>query len=142
MKDKGPVFVTAFSPLSMVIVAVLSSFILAEQMFLGRYSSSSLFHHNHTTTKQTKKLMPYIYRIIGAIVIVAGLYFVMWGKSNDHKSGSPSTDGQMDQDKQMRDTGSDSNRNSNSEVITPDVPSRGVARRDEQIHIQRDQLQV
>lgn len=49
MKDRGPVFVTAFSPLSMVIVAVLSSFILAEQMYLGRYPSSSLLHHNHTT---------------------------------------------------------------------------------------------
>lgn len=36
MKERGPVFVTAFSPLSMVIVAILSSFILAEQMFLGR----------------------------------------------------------------------------------------------------------
>lgn len=36
MKVKGPVFVTAFSPLSMVIVAVLSSFILSEIMYLGR----------------------------------------------------------------------------------------------------------
>ncbi|KAL0347277.1 UNVERIFIED_CONTAM: WAT1-related protein [Sesamum calycinum] len=46
MKERGPVFVTAFSPLSMVIVAILSSFILAEQMFLGR--------------------------VVGAIVIVVG----------------------------------------------------------------------
>lgn len=37
MKDRGPVFVTAFSPLSMVLVAILSSLILAEQMHLGRY---------------------------------------------------------------------------------------------------------
>lgn len=36
MKHRGPVFVTAFSPLSMVIVAVMSSFILREQLFLGR----------------------------------------------------------------------------------------------------------
>ena len=36
MKDRGPVFVTAFNPLSMIIVAVLGSFILAEQMYLGR----------------------------------------------------------------------------------------------------------
>lgn len=36
MKDRGPVFVTAFSPLSMIIVAVMGSFILAEQMYLGR----------------------------------------------------------------------------------------------------------
>ncbi|CBI32681.3 unnamed protein product, partial [Vitis vinifera] len=89
MKDRGPVFVTAFNPLSMIIVAVMSSFILAEQMYLGR--------------------------VIGAIVIVAGLYFVVWGKSKEYKSGSPSTDGQMVQDKQMTDASSDSNENSTPE---------------------------
>ncbi|CAA2984880.1 WAT1-related At2g37460-like [Olea europaea subsp. europaea] len=60
MKERGPVFVTAFSPLSMVVVAIISSFILAEKMYLGR--------------------------LFGAIVIVLGLYFVVWGKKNDHKS--------------------------------------------------------
>ncbi|KAI4378607.1 hypothetical protein MLD38_016064 [Melastoma candidum] len=65
MKDRGPVFVTAFNPLSMVIVAILSSFILAEQLFLGR--------------------------VIGAVVIVAGLYLVVWGKSKDYESSSPAS---------------------------------------------------
>lgn len=36
MKNKDPVFLTAFNPLSMVIVAVMSLFILREQMTLGR----------------------------------------------------------------------------------------------------------
>lgn len=40
MKAKGPVFVTAFNPLSMVIVAIMSSFILAEQLNFGRYVTS------------------------------------------------------------------------------------------------------
>lgn len=48
MKDRGPVFVTAFSPLCMVIVAVMGSIILAEQMYLGRYLPSLIHHHNHT----------------------------------------------------------------------------------------------
>ncbi|XVF08045.1 hypothetical protein REPUB_Repub06bG0191600 [Reevesia pubescens] len=60
MKDRGPVFVTAFSPLCMVIVAIMASFILAEQMYLGR--------------------------VIGAIIIIGGLYLVLWGKSKDYKS--------------------------------------------------------
>lgn len=60
MKDRGPVFVTAFNPLNMIIVAILGSFILAEQMYLGM--------------------------VIGAFVIVAGLYLVVWGKSKDYKS--------------------------------------------------------
>ncbi|KAK1426119.1 hypothetical protein QVD17_14788 [Tagetes erecta] len=59
MKERGPVFVTAFQPLSMVIVAIMGSIILAEQTYLGR--------------------------VLGAIVIVAGLYMVVWGKSKDYK---------------------------------------------------------
>ncbi|CAH8376535.1 unnamed protein product [Eruca vesicaria subsp. sativa] len=62
MKTRGPVFVTAFNPLSMVIVAILGSIILAEVMYLGR--------------------------ILGAIVIVLGLYSVLWGKSKDEPSSS------------------------------------------------------
>ncbi|KAG8374946.1 hypothetical protein BUALT_Bualt10G0048500 [Buddleja alternifolia] len=65
MKEKGPVFVTAFNPLSMVIVAVLSSFILAEQMDVGK--------------------------VTGAIVIVIGLYLVIWGKSREQKEVMPIT---------------------------------------------------
>ncbi|KAL8035577.1 hypothetical protein ABFX02_12G106200 [Erythranthe guttata] len=62
MKQRGPVFVTAFSPLSMIIVAVGSSFILAQKMNMGR--------------------------IIGAVVIVEGLYLFVWGKKKDgDKSG-------------------------------------------------------
>ncbi|KAK3232225.1 hypothetical protein Dsin_004106 [Dipteronia sinensis] len=64
MKSKGPVFVTAFNPLSMVVIAIMSSFLLAEIMYLGR--------------------------IIGAIVIVTGLYFVLWGKSKDQLPHSKS----------------------------------------------------
>ncbi|MED6162171.1 hypothetical protein PIB30_067858 [Stylosanthes scabra] len=58
LKTRGPVFVTAFNPLCMVIVAIMGSLILAEQLFLGR--------------------------LIGAIIIVLGLYLVVWGKSKDY----------------------------------------------------------
>ncbi|KAJ0044326.1 hypothetical protein Pint_06240 [Pistacia integerrima] len=64
MKKKGPVFVTTFSPLSMVIVAIMGSFLLAEILYLGR--------------------------IIGALVIVFGLYSVVWGKSKDDEALSSS----------------------------------------------------
>lgn len=37
MQIKGPVFVTAFNPLQMVLVAILGSFILHEILYLGRY---------------------------------------------------------------------------------------------------------
>ncbi|XP_019182062.1 PREDICTED: WAT1-related protein At4g08300-like [Ipomoea nil] len=56
-KSRGPVFVTAFSPLSMVITAVLAGIILAENIYAGS--------------------------LIGAFIIVIGLYSVVWGKSKD-----------------------------------------------------------
>ncbi|XP_042433865.1 WAT1-related protein At1g21890-like [Zingiber officinale] len=65
VKERGPVFVTAFSPLCMIIVTVMGSIILAEEMSLGR--------------------------LIGAVVIVIGLYSLIWGKSNDHMNQSPKT---------------------------------------------------
>lgn len=54
MKTKGPVFATAFSPLMMIIVAIMGSFILAEKIYLGG--------------------------VIGSVIIVVGLYSVLWGK--------------------------------------------------------------
>ncbi|KAG9149680.1 hypothetical protein Leryth_012405 [Lithospermum erythrorhizon] len=72
IKERGPVFATAFNPLSMVIVAIMSSFILGEQMFLGR--------------------------VLGAIVIVTGLYLVVWGKSKDYKT-SPIDDQELSDSK-------------------------------------------
>lgn len=56
-KIRGPVFVTSFSPLSMVITAVLGAIVLAEQIHLGS--------------------------LVGATVIVLGLYSVIWGKSKE-----------------------------------------------------------
>ncbi|KAJ4750934.1 WAT1-related protein [Rhynchospora pubera] len=54
IQKTGPVFASAFSPLMMIIVAIMGSFILAEKIFLGG--------------------------ILGGILIVAGLYAVLWGK--------------------------------------------------------------
>ncbi|KAI3474063.1 hypothetical protein Pfo_028851 [Paulownia fortunei] len=94
MKERGPVFVTAFSPLGMIIVAILSSFILAEQMYLGR--------------------------VVGAIVIVMGLYFVVWGKRKDYES--PLIQEQEIPVKQSTNMNDGSNGCSNLEVVTTNVP--------------------
>ncbi|KAK1293959.1 WAT1-related protein [Acorus calamus] len=59
MKKRGPVFVTAFSPLMMIIVAIMGSFVLAENIYLGG--------------------------ILGSILIVAGLYSVLWGKYKERQ---------------------------------------------------------
>ena len=36
MKERGPVFVTAFSPLSVVLVMIIGSFVLSETLHMGR----------------------------------------------------------------------------------------------------------
>uniref|UniRef100_A0A803LT51 WAT1-related protein n=1 Tax=Chenopodium quinoa TaxID=63459 RepID=A0A803LT51_CHEQI len=59
MEKRGPVFVTAFSPLMMIIVAFMGSFILAEKIYVGG--------------------------IMGAVLIVMGLYSVLWGKYKEYK---------------------------------------------------------
>ncbi|XP_023549003.1 WAT1-related protein At4g08290-like [Cucurbita pepo subsp. pepo] len=62
MKTRGPVFVTAFNPLCMVVVTIISSIILAEKIHLGS--------------------------VIGAIIIAIGLYSVVWGKSKDYSTAA------------------------------------------------------
>ncbi|KAE8656324.1 WAT1-related protein [Hibiscus syriacus] len=59
IRERGPVFVTSFSPLCMIITAALGAFILSEKVHLGS--------------------------ILGAIIIVSGLYTVVWGKAKDGK---------------------------------------------------------
>ncbi|KAG8068209.1 hypothetical protein GUJ93_ZPchr0005g14689 [Zizania palustris] len=61
----GPVFASAFSPLMMIIVAVMGSFILAEQIYLGG--------------------------VLGAVLIVIGLYSVLWGKHKETQEKDAST---------------------------------------------------
>ncbi|XVF71979.1 hypothetical protein PTKIN_Ptkin12aG0084000 [Pterospermum kingtungense] len=57
MKQKGPVFVSMFSPLSTVMVAVLAYFILGEKLYIGS--------------------------ILGGVIVIIGLYLLSWGKERD-----------------------------------------------------------
>ncbi|KAG6466245.1 hypothetical protein ZIOFF_075964 [Zingiber officinale] len=59
IQEKGPVFASAFSPLMMIIVAIMGSFILAEKIYLGG--------------------------VLGAVLIVFGLYSVLWGKHKENR---------------------------------------------------------
>eukprot|EP01018_Ginkgo_biloba_P018395 Gb_01065 [translate_table: standard] len=59
VRRKGPLFVTVFNPLSLIIVAIMSSIILNENFHLGS--------------------------VLGAILIVAGLYLVIWGRGKEAK---------------------------------------------------------
>ncbi|MED6221438.1 WD repeat-containing protein wat1 [Stylosanthes scabra] len=60
----GPVFVAVYQPVQTLVVAVMASLALGEQFYLGG--------------------------IIGAVLIVVGLYLVLWGKSEERKFASQS----------------------------------------------------
>ncbi|XP_010499130.1 PREDICTED: WAT1-related protein At1g25270-like [Camelina sativa] len=59
---KGALFVTVFSPIRLVIVALIGSFALEETLHLGS--------------------------IIGAMIMVGGVYLVVWCKAQEKKNGS------------------------------------------------------
>ncbi|KAG9441111.1 hypothetical protein H6P81_016965 [Aristolochia fimbriata] len=58
-KQKGPVFVTMFTPVTTVLVVFLAYFVFGEKLYLGS--------------------------IIGSIVVITGLYLVLWGKEVSQK---------------------------------------------------------
>ncbi|KAG6522014.1 WAT1-related protein At2g37460-like [Zingiber officinale] len=63
VKERGPVFITMFSPLSSVVVAIMEPLLLHAQLTLGS--------------------------VLGMAIIIAGLYLYLWAKAQD---GNPSTD--------------------------------------------------
>ncbi|GFY84957.1 hypothetical protein Acr_03g0017310 [Actinidia rufa] len=58
-EEKGPVFVTMFNPLSTILVAVLAYFIFGERLYMGS--------------------------ILGGVVVIVGLYLLLWGKEGDQE---------------------------------------------------------
>lgn len=58
----GPLFVAVFQPVQTVLVAIMAYLILGDQLFCGG--------------------------LIGAILIMIGLYFVLWGKSKEKMGGA------------------------------------------------------
>ncbi|XP_047948470.1 WAT1-related protein At4g08300-like [Salvia hispanica] len=66
MEAKGPVFVTLFNPLSTLLVALLSYFVLGENLYIGS--------------------------IIGGGVVVIGLYLLLWGKQHDESQRKETED--------------------------------------------------
>ncbi|KAL9297522.1 hypothetical protein ACSQ67_023418 [Phaseolus vulgaris] len=63
VRKRGPLYASVFNPLCLVLVAIACSLLLQEQLYLGS--------------------------VIGAVLIVCGLYMVLWGKSKEMKPVTP-----------------------------------------------------
>ncbi|XP_050387613.1 WAT1-related protein At3g30340-like [Argentina anserina] len=59
VKQKGPLFTSAFTPLIQIFVAMFDLSTLHEQLYLGS--------------------------VVGSILVIVGMYVLLWGKSNDAK---------------------------------------------------------
>lgn len=72
---KGPVFLAAWTPMCFIFTTLCSSFFLGETVSLGS--------------------------VLGGILLVGGLYSLLWGKSNEREEeiGSMTPRGEMDTDK-------------------------------------------
>lgn len=66
--------------------------------------------------------MPCFYRVIGAIVIIAGLYLVVWGKSKDYNSATPINE-QIEPADKVKDTCKNVEENTRLEAIIINVPT-------------------
>ncbi|KAL3616587.1 hypothetical protein CASFOL_039977 [Castilleja foliolosa] len=60
VKQRGPVFTAAFSPLIQIFTAVFDVMVLHEEIYLGSVS--------------------------GSLVVILGMYVLLWGKSNDEET--------------------------------------------------------
>ncbi|CAA7033415.1 unnamed protein product [Microthlaspi erraticum] len=91
VERKGPLYVTVFSPVRLVIVALAGSFALEETLHLGS--------------------------IIGAMIMVGGVYLVVWCKMKETKSVSTTSDS-IEIDKNIKEV----NLGNISAVNNRDVP--------------------
>lgn len=79
IKERGPVFVTAFSPLCMIITAALGAFVLSEQVHLGRYNFDYLTNYLHFFQ---------IDLIITLIILISFFALSQSNRKHSHSSGS------------------------------------------------------
>ncbi|KAL6185083.1 hypothetical protein ACLB2K_041218 [Fragaria x ananassa] len=80
--EKGPVFVTMFDPVATILVAILACFVLGERLywqvildFLLRYSFPEILSWKDCGSTPDS--------IVGAGIVILGLYLLLWGKEGD-----------------------------------------------------------
>ncbi|CAA7390688.1 unnamed protein product [Spirodela intermedia] len=100
----GPVFVAVYQPVQTLVVAIMASIALGEEFYLGG--------------------------IIGAVLIVAGLYMVLWGKSQerafDAKEKTKTIAHSSDHDGHTAATPTSSNGSSLTQPLLPSPPLENV----------------
>ncbi|KAG5077353.1 hypothetical protein JHK82_056048 [Glycine max] len=84
VKQRGPVFTAAFTPLMQIFVATLDFSVLKEEIYLGRLVSLITFMippFLHSTAPNVS--LSAISSLAGSALVIAGVYILLWGKSKE-----------------------------------------------------------
>ncbi|VAI68627.1 unnamed protein product [Triticum turgidum subsp. durum] len=76
VEKRGPVFTSAFIPIIQIMVAIIDFFFLHENIYLGS--------------------------VLGSILMILGLYILLWGKSRDASATVPPAKEEEDKEKQIK----------------------------------------
>jgi len=88
VSHKGPVYLSMFKPLSILIAAVSTFIFLGESLYLGRYTTKLLLLMIlNSLCKCHFSILLYMfeYSVMGGILISIGFYMVLWGKAKEDK---------------------------------------------------------
>lgn len=82
---KGPLYVTSFLPVSLIFVAIIGSIALGEKLTLGRllYDLGSCYFYFLCVLLQKFYDFSVFFSALGSVMIITGLYFVLWGKRKE-----------------------------------------------------------
>ncbi|KAF8405880.1 hypothetical protein HHK36_007958 [Tetracentron sinense] len=106
IEKKGPVFTAMFTPLALVITAIFSAFLWKETLHLGSHrvdSTRGVSDHFYTAIYYMKLVFDYgqflCSSVGGAILLVGGLYSVLWGMNKEERTSK--TNGQRQETKEV-----------------------------------------
>jgi len=85
---KGPVYISLFRPLSIVIVVAMGAIFLGDALHLGRYyylssSSSSVKLGLHVLESNYNNEYVFACSVIGSVILCIGFYTLIWGKARE-----------------------------------------------------------
>ncbi|KAJ1257571.1 hypothetical protein BS78_10G006500 [Paspalum vaginatum] len=79
VEKRGPVFTSSFIPIIQIMVAMIDFFFLHENLYLGS--------------------------VLGSILMILGLYILLWGKKRDASEASSAKEEEEDKEKQVKSRG-------------------------------------
>jgi len=83
-----------FNPLSTIMVAILAYFIFGENLYVGRYAGNAWrsvapgVQCSCVFLRLNFRCSVLMCSIIGGVVVILGLYLLLWGKEKDQEHGA------------------------------------------------------